>query len=1316
MTPWWRGAALVAATFTVLLCATMASAAPTRIAVVYDGGESTGAGEVLRAARALGATVEVTVYAAGDGGQTLDDDAETTLSHQDVVFVDGGSDQAQAHRALLTRVGAGTRLAVTSPAPGLAGTVTGEQAARLAEYWRQPSQENYRGLLTYLARVVVAGAPASTVAAPRHYPEDGFYRPGADALFDDWAAYRETRDADADALPRIGILFHRNLYLQEDLATVDALIEAVRAEGGEPVALAYDDDPRLDRLRDDRGLPRVDAVIFQGTVLDRDHREAGIDRARALGVPVLSALQVRGRDGAAYRQSDHGLAPRDSGNVARGERDGTFEPLAVAAAGQRRFGRRDAEPMAEQVRWRAARAVSWARLQRRANADKRVVFTFWSESGGKADLGADPDDFLDVPGTLIQLLKQMKARGYDLGQAPLPDRDQLSQRLVEEAANIGGWAGQSLRRRAAGDDVIKVPLARYQQWFDGLPASLRERMIDVWGPPPGHIQVGDPDGDPFVMLPALRFGKVVIAAHPAWGYLENEKALKSADALPPHHQYAAFFLWMQKEFKADAWVSLFSNIVLQPGKSEGPLADDAIGRLLGPTPHIHPERLGGAGGLANKRKALALTPGWYNLVVPTGELATLAPLKDLLARYPDLQGHQDLRAGARRAIRDEAVSLGQDRMLGEDLDEMPFQSLRQALNDHIQNLEAQSMPYGTRVLGSVPPPEALTGMVAAMLKGNTGTTLPSAVLQVAVAGGDAEALARANGTALSDRERQAVAQARRYAEGLRGAPREIDAILDALEGHWIEPGPMFSPLRRADSLPVGRNLYTFDPAIMPTPEAEATGRQLAADTVAAFREDHQGRYPEQLAFVLFSSETTRNQGVNEAHILALLGVAVERDAQGRVSGLKRLSREQLGRPRVDVTVTTSGTYRDHYGGLMDLIDEAVRLAAEAPESDNPVAATSRQRARALTAQGMDDQRAEQLSRARVFSTAPGAYSPNIQFLARAGDQRGDQADMAALYRDRMGHVYGGGQQGAAWPALFADTVKGLQGAVLPRSSDVNGMLDHPMSAAFLGGLDMAARAAGGAGAELYVSRPDRAGGDSLQSAARAVQEELTTRYFNPRWIAQMQAHGYDGARTFLFLTDQLDLWNSTTQQVVTSADWAKVKSVYVDDEYGLDMQAFLDRHNPYAEQGLLANLLGAAERGQWRASDADRRQVARRLVESTLAHGSACNATLCRNPALTGQIETTLASAPGGAELVERYRDALRSATGQAPAAPDATPASVQGPAGPAPARVTGRVMETVARPSTEGAAAPAGPLLPGVLLAALLLVGLGFAWKPARR
>ena len=104
--------------------------------------------------------------------------------------------------------------------------------------------------------------------------------------------------------------------------------------------------------------------------------------------------------------------------------------------------------------------------------------------------------------------------------------------------------------------------------FDSLPKSLRDSVIEQWGPPPGNVMVYTArNGARFIVIPALTYGNILIAPHSDWGYEQSKKALMSAGALPPHHQYLAFFLWLQHEWKADAWVSLFTNITLQPGKS-----------------------------------------------------------------------------------------------------------------------------------------------------------------------------------------------------------------------------------------------------------------------------------------------------------------------------------------------------------------------------------------------------------------------------------------------------------------------------------------------------------------------------------------------------------------------------------------------------------------------------------------------------------------------------------------------------------------------------------------------------------------------------
>ncbi|MGH9160273.1 MAG: cobaltochelatase subunit CobN, partial [Vicinamibacteraceae bacterium] len=285
---------------------------------------------------------------------------------------------------------------------------------------------------------------------------------------------------------------------------------------------------------------------------------------------------------------------------------------------------------------------------------------------------------------------------------------------------------------------------------------------------------------------------------------------------------------------------------------------------------------------------------------------------------------------------------------------------------------------------------------------------------------------------------------------------------------------------------------------------------------------------------------------------------------------------------------------------------------------------------------------------------------------------------------------------------FEQGLAGVDAATLPRSSHVNGLLDHPMSAGFLGGLNLAARGVTGRDIDLYVSDPRDPAAASIAPAARALQTELRTRYLNPRWLAEMKAHGYDGARQLMFMTDHLDLWDSTASDMVNSRDWAEVKAVYVDDELGLDLDQFFERYNPHAQQVLMANLLGAASRGHWHASAKDLADVARRLAESTAAHGAVCEATVCRNEALTKLVDRSLANVPGGAQLTAKYRAAIDRATTVTAADPAPTATAASRPnAAPKPRSVGNAAPNKapVSRRAGKPAGAATAPIVTGRVL-----------------
>lgn len=1188
---------------------------------------------LMRAAAARRAgTLAIDLYGLG-GGQLPGIDS-VDLSAYDLVVVEGIGPRLAQYWARFDAAAKRTRVLVINGDEWVRGNVAASAVPQALAYWRNGTVENYTRLLDYLgARVLGLPLPAEP---PIEYPDRAFYHPAHDGVFPDvdaYLAWTRQRLPDAGTRPRIGIVFYRSLVLGDNAAVIDALIGETERQGGLPVPLwRSDSHDSLRPLRGADGKPAVDALVLCASQIDYTAHRAGVDEARALGVAVLGCTTDYTRDLAEWRADPGGFAPDRSGQLALSEANGVVEPMMVGARRLREDGAVLHEPLAEQVSWRVARALAWTRLRRLPNAEKRLVISYHSEAADQADVGSDPDSYLDAQASLAALLRRLRDEGYDVGAAPLPDADALAQRMARDGSNVSaglwgspGHAGESdaqyaraqaeLARRLKSGDAVAIPEARYLAWYRQLPQALRAATEARWGPPPGRIMVHTAeDGQRSIVIPILRFGKVIAAPHPVWGFLQDAGALASTDALPPHHQYIAFYLWMTRDRHADAYVPLFTQLSLMPGKQQGPSRDDWIGRLIGDLPHIQPTPLQANGGIGNKRRANAVTIGFMPALARSPlppELATLRDRLDTASQSSD--------ETARQAVR--SLAAGHARALGLDVAHAPWARLDAALRRYLAEVSAAAMPVGGHVLGQAPGADGSARMVHAMLAGDMAEPPPIEAVRAAMADGARQAPA------------DMAARIQDYAARVAAAPREIDALLDALNGGYIEPGPMADAVRNPDALPPGRNPYTFATRRLPTREAWETGSRMADTLIDTYREEH-GVMPRKVAFVLWSVESAQNQGAVEAQILRLMGARPVWNPRGEVIDVALDSRAALGRPRVDVLVTTSGTYRDHFGDKIALLAKAARLASAADERDNAVRANSLAIAEQLLAAGVAAPEARARADRRIYSTAPGAYSPSTQFAIQAGADWTDTR-LSRLYTDRLGHAYGEGDSGAPDAQGFVAQLSGVEAAVFSRSSNTYGLLDTSMPAAYLGGIGMAVREHTGREVTNYVAdlKDSRPGAERLEPLARTFGRELQSRYFNPAWIRAMQDSGYNGARYMADLPAHLLLWDVTTPRLVSDADWSEVKAVYVDDKFDLGLDDYFDRHNPHARQHLLETLVAAIDRGAWRADAADRRQLEQALAQSVARYGADCALPGCRSAAAApAQAQPAPALAPPAAE------------------------------------------------------------------------------------
>ena len=208
--------------------------------------------------------------------------------------------------------------------------------------------------------------------------------------------------------------------------------------------------------------------------------------------------------------------------------------------------------------------------------------------------------------------------------------------------------------------------------------------------------------------------------------------------------------------------------------------------------------------------------------------------------------------------------------------------------------------------------------------------------------------------------------------GRRAPPPNARALLDALDGRRVAPGPAGSPARgRRDVLPTGRNLFTADPRMLPTPTAMDFGRLAADEVIRSYLQAH-GEMPRALVIDLWGSATLRTGGEEIAQGLALMGCRPTWDhATGRVTGIEVLPTRD---DRTRRASTSPGAFPDCSAICSRRRSPcSMPRCARSPRATRPTTKI-RWRRRGAVGDGST------AALARIFGTAPGAYGAGIEDL------------------------------------------------------------------------------------------------------------------------------------------------------------------------------------------------------------------------------------------------------------------------------------------------------------------------------------------------
>ena len=1067
----------------------------------------------------------------------------------------------------------------------------------------------------------------------------GVYVPGKG----DFSLEEGLKDVGKSGRPVIALFFVNVFTLRHNTGAMDVLWNKIVDIGAEPVAIflkSYEDEVTgsigaariIDEYLVRDGKPIVDAVINTMGFAMTLTAKPGIGEQvpddkffERLDVPIIQAINLYGpaKD---WKESPFGLSPADIAmSVVDPEYDGQID--SVPYCGTERMENGDYKQVAIEDRCSAIveMAYRWAMLRHTPNKEKKVAILIYMYPP-RQDL-AGGGYGLDTLQSVSDMLRWFRNDGYTLDWMPENGKE-LVTRLLDGVTNDDNWKSDKQLRDVAVDTI---PMEKYDEWFSQISESARKRFVEAWGEPPGELHTLDGE----FLLPGIMNGNVFIGFQPDRGKCTTE-SIHDPWTSPPH-QYLAFYRWLKETWGADAVVHIGTHGTLEwlPGKSVGLSEECDPDIILGKMPNINPYIIDNPGeGMQSKRRQYAVTTThMIPSMARSGGYDEINELEIAVQAYLKARdfGQNDKLPSIMEKVIELCVKLNMMSDLGLSAD-CSFEEMNNKVDhlyDYILEVKDALIKDGLHILGEVPENERMDEMVYSLVRYPNGDVPslreaigrihgyeveellrdPSGILPDGRLKGEEIDLIDSEMFSLIVKSRETgfdIAKTREIADSLYpGDHKELDLALEfmcgflidairrmsdelgnvmkALNGRFVPPGPSGCPGRgRAQILPTGRNFYSIDPDGIPWNSSWEIGSKMAEQMVSRYLDDN-GSYPKTVGIILWATDTMKTGGDDVAYILKLMGLRpVWAEYGGRVKDIEVISLEELGRPRIDVTLRISGLFRDTFPNLSILIDRGVQMIADLDEDDdvNYLAANVRKDIVDSIAQGIPVDQAKRMATFRVFGDKPGEYGCGISSLIDSGNWK-TVDDLGEAYVKHGCYVYGKGLKGEAQPEMFRRRLKVMDVTVKNHNTRAVDMLDMDDDYDSLGGFNAAVTFIRG-------KKPTSFMGDSSDTQflkLRTTEEEcrfiFRSKIDNPKWLEGLKKHGFAGAKELSKLFDFTMGWSGTSD-IIEEWMYDDLAERFVLDE---ETREWIKDENPYAMMAMLARLQEAMNRGFWDPDD-----------------------------------------------------------------------------------------------------------------------------------
>lgn len=988
------------------------------------------------------------------------------------------------------------------------------------------------------------------------------------------------------------------------------------------------------------GISQVDAIIntmsySQSIMSSPGDGTQTIDKSifEDINVPVLQAMSTF----QTYEDWKSNLRGLDmmslSSSVYYPEFDGQIIAVTFAYCelikddiGEKRIHK----PIYERINRVCRLALNWAKLGKKLNRDKKVAILFHNMPPRNDMIGCAFG--LDTPQSVYLMVKALKKEGL-YTEYEFENGDEIINKIINGVSNDTRWlpAEKALERSV---DIISGDL--YRRWFNKLSDTVKEQLIRDWSTPPGEYMVHEDQ----LPVPGIINGNIFIGLQPPRGYDEKaEEVYHSTDIVPPH-QYIAFYKWIRNAFKADAIVHVGTHGTLEwlPGKEIG-LSENCYPDItIDDIPHMYPYSITvlGEGIQAKRRSDAVILDHLIPSLMLSGTYEDMEEIDDLIKQYYQARQIDKGKLGYLQAEITEKVIKNDyhtDLNITQAEIEADFEKFIEILHSWIEEIKNTLIKDGLHVFGTAPTEERLENLVCSLLRLPNGK-VPSLIQGTCKACGydyehikdvphETDDSGRTNFMIINEMEntsRKIMKEFVNYGfdEGkieellgeyfkdcdkktiddieetlhftaqvvrhkLEATTDEIKYLIEGVNGRFVPPGGGGAPTRgNVRILPTGRNFYSIDPASVPTRASWKVGKQLGDKMIERYIKD-EGKLPEAVAIVVYAGETMKTCGDDIAEILYLMGIKPKwMENSDKVIGLEVIPIEELKRPRIDVTLRVSGLFRDTFPNIIEMIEDAVNLAAglDEGEEDNYIRMNFIREVNSLVENGADVETAQEEAGMRIFSDPPGTYGAGVDKLINSKNWD-DYRDLGNVYTLWGGYAYGKNIHGRRATEVFARRLSQAQISIKNESSMEIDMLESDDFYNYHGGLIAAIRAKSGEKPRSYCGNTADPSRVKMNDAREEAAKIMRSRILNPKWFEGLRPHGYKGAQEISAMVDFVFGWDATSDII---EDWMyeKISENYLFND---ERREWIKSVNPWAIHNMVERLLEAQQRGMWNAKE-----------------------------------------------------------------------------------------------------------------------------------